>query len=134
MENSIRVQIIFSYQGVSYLPSTVIDLDSYMEKNESVPAYFCLIARDNDIDTYSYQYEVMEVAEVLFSDPQGLAQKFCQEKSFDLDGFKSEWQNNKVFEKLSIIAKRHFDVDDLNENKALKNALFEAYELQGQFT
>ena len=132
MKNSIRVQILFSYQGVSYSPSTIIDLDSYLEKSEPIPAYYHLVARDNAIDTYSYQYEVMEVAEVHFSDAQGLAQKFCQDKNFDMDGFKSDWQNNRVFEKLSIIAKNHFDVDDLNQNKKLKDALFEAYELSSK--
>ena len=129
MKNSIKVQIDFSYQGVNYSPFTVIDLDSYLEKNEPIPAYFHLVARDNDIDTYSYQYEVMEVVDAHFSDAQGLAQKFCQDKSFDMDGFKSEWQNNRVFEKLSVIAKQHFNVDDLNQDKKLKDALFEAYDM-----
>ena len=129
MKNSIRVQVIFSYQGVKYSPSSVIDLDSYLEKNESIPAYFHLVARDNNIDIYSYQYEVMEVAELHFSDAQGLAQNFFQDRSFDMDGFKSEWQNNKVFEQLSTIAKKHLDIDLLNQNKALKDALFEAYEI-----
>ncbi len=129
MKNTLTVQISFSYQGNTYTPSATIDLDRYLTKNEPVPDFFPLIARANDIDAYSYQYEVMEMGQYQYLQATGLARQFCTPDSFDLAGFEAEWKQRDLEQKIADIAHKYMKVNDLSENDALKNALLQAYRL-----
>lgn len=129
MISSIKVQILFSFKGVSYSPAAIIEFDKYLEKNLSIPEFFHLVARENSIDIYSYQYEVMEMGKYQYSDAQGLATEFCQNDNFDLAGFEKKWKEVSVLGQLSKITKQNLDIHDLDENEALKNTLLQAYQL-----
>ncbi|PHS69310.1 MAG: hypothetical protein COB23_06750 [Methylophaga sp.] len=58
-----------------------------MQQHGAIPALHQLLARLNNIDNYSYEYEMMLAEGVIFSDAQGLAQKFLTSADFDQLGF-----------------------------------------------
>ena len=128
-KSSVKVEILFSYKGEMHTPSTIIELDQYLEKNQSVPEFFQMVARENNIGVYSYEYEVMEMGRFKYSDARGLAVEFCQPDSFDLEGFIDKWKEDYVLMLLSDIAKKFLDIDNLDENEAIKNALHQAHQL-----
>ena len=128
-KSSIKVEILFSFKGEAHSPSTTIEFDQYLEKNQPVPEFFQLVARDNNIGVYSYEYEMIEMGHFKYSDAQGLAAKFCQQDNFDLVGFVDKWKEEYVLSLLSDIAKKYLDIDDLDENEAIKNALHQAHQL-----
>jgi hypothetical protein len=129
MQNSVTVEIRFSFKGERYAPSAVIDLDSYLEKGQTIPAFFHLVASQNQIDVYSYQYEVMEMSQTVYSNATGLAAEFCQADHFDVQGFSEKWKEIKLLQQLSDIAREHLHIDDLEQHEEIKSALLAAYRL-----
>ncbi len=128
-KNSVKVEILFSFKGEKHTPSTVIEFDQYLKKNQPVPEFFHLVARENNIGEYTYEYEVMEMGHFKYSEAKGLAVEFCQQDNFDLEGFVDKWKEEYVLHLLSDIAKKYLDIDDLDENEAIKNALHQAHQL-----
>ncbi len=129
MKNCVTVQIFYSYQGVDYSPSAVIDFDYYLGKNIQIPPLFHLVASQNDIDIYSYQYEVMEIGQFKYFDAQGLAKEFCHEDSFDVASFQQKWKQADIINRLNAIARQYLSIEDLNKNDSIKTALLAAYQL-----
>ena len=64
---SIDATVNFSFKGETYNLTTTIDLDNVMQGDGHVPNIHLLLARQNDIDTYSYLYEAMESHPVRYS-------------------------------------------------------------------
>ena len=128
-KNSIRATIPFSFKGKIYEPSVVIDLDDYAESGKTLDSIHHLVATENDIDNYSYEYEVVESSPVLFSEPNGMAARFLVDNSFDYDAFSKAYQDKKMAEKLNKIAQEVLAIDDLESNQDLYQALLQAYEL-----
>lgn len=129
MKNSIDAQIEFSFKGETYSLSSNIDLDELMEREQSFPSFHAVLARDNNIDTYSYLYEVMLETEIRFENAQGLAADFSSDGDFNLEAFIAAWQDNKVLVQLKPIAARELGITDLDQHQGLKNALVQAYNL-----
>lgn len=127
MINSVRVTILFSFKGKNYNPSSVIDLDRYLESNKTLPEFYQIVARDNNIDRYSYEFEVMEMGAFQFSEATGLAEKFCSTDKFDVEGFQRAWETRSVEKKLSKIAHQQLSIDDLDRHQDLKEALLQSY-------
>ena len=127
INNSVRVTILFSYKGKKYQPSTLINLDEYLQYNKPITDFFQIIARENNIDRYSYEYEVMELGVYQFSEANGLAQGFCTLSEFDVDGFIQAWKEQAVLKQLSLIAQQQLSIDNLGEHEALRAALMSAY-------
>ncbi len=128
-KSSIKVDILFSFKGETFSPSAVIEFDQYLEKSQPIPEFYQLVARENNIGVYTYEYEVMEMGHFKYSEAQGLAVEFCQQDSFDLEGFTDKWKEEYVLSQLSDIAKKYLDIDSLDENEAIKNALHQAHQL-----
>ncbi len=127
MKNSITARVEFSYKGESYAPATVIDLDRCLDANGHLPDLHQMIARANGIDTYSYLYEVMESHEILFEDATGIAAECLHDGDFDAAGFEQRWQEQHHLEILAPIARRHLNIDNLEQHPDLKAALLETY-------
>lgn len=129
MKNSIDAQIEFSFKGESHSLSSHIDLDQLMEQDHSFPSFHARLARDNNIDTYSYLYEVMLETEIRFANAQGLATDFLSDGDFNQDAFMAAWQENRILALLQPIAARELGIADLDQHQGLKNALVQAYNL-----
>lgn len=126
MKSSIRVEVEFSFKGENYVLSASVNLDEMLSKYGIVPSFHGILAKNNDIDTYSYPYEVMEEADLEFSDATGLASRFLKDGRFDLEGFSRKWKESRMLDLLRPIAKRVLDAD-LDSDPKLREAMLEAY-------
>lgn len=129
MKNSIDALIEFSFQGKDYTYTSSIDLDELLLKYDEMPQLYPILARLHNIDTYSYLYEVMQEAEVEFSNPQGCATDYITNGEFDTVTLANNWQAAKADALLQVIAARELGITDLNEHQALQRALIAAYNL-----
>ena len=128
MKNSIKVTIPFSFKGVEHSPSSIIDLDVFSQGEQTIDNVFHLVANENKIDSYSYEYEMLESAQVFFSEPTGIAVDFFSENYFDLEGFRKQLVQGDALLALQVIASDVLDIDDLDSHDDIKQALLKAYE------
>jgi hypothetical protein len=129
MGNSITASVEFSFKGEVFSPSAVIDLDRAVSQQGLMSSIHRIIARENEIDTYSYLYEVMEQAEIVFDDAQGTAADYLSDGVFDFSGFQAGLYEAKLDQLCREIVRTEMKVDDLNQIFGLKRALRKAYEL-----
>ena len=127
MKNTIVAYIEFSFKGEKLTPSATIDLDQIMEQNGTLDSIYSTLARLNNIDPYSYEYEIMQSVEVTYKDAQGLAEKHLTDGLFAFENFQNDWHYNKAIKLLNDIAKKHLNIDDIEQHEDIKNALLEAY-------
>ena len=132
MKNCITISVEFYFKGEKLSPSMVIDLDAHIENQQTPESFPLLLARSNNMDLYSYEYEMLQAEELVFSDAQGLAKAFLNDGYFDFEGFEQAWHEDRVAESVAKIAKEHLDVDDLSTQPELKAALIEAFKLGQQ--
>ncbi|WP_373019635.1 hypothetical protein [Thiomicrorhabdus sp.] len=129
MKNTIVVKIPFYFKGELQEPSTLFDLDDWVIRHENeLPDFPSAIAKANNISAYSYELEVMEMSEILFEQPTGLAVEFFSEEdsSFDFEGFKQHWLADQSLDTLKQIAK-HYLGEDLQTDSPLHQALMAAF-------
>ena len=127
MENSVLAHIYFSFKGESYDLKTTIDLNDLLERTDTLPNIHRILARQNNIDTYSYLYEVMESHEVSYDKATGLAASCINGNLFDMEKFRQLWQKQKEINIVQSIAKQYLNIEDLNQKTAIKSALLEAF-------
>ena len=129
IKNTVVAQVKFDYKGETYAPKMTIDLDSLMESYGEMPSVYLLLAQAHDIDTYSYQYEIMQDTEISFDNAQGLASTCLDDGVFDLSAFVVKWRDSKLLRLLQPIAQREMGIEDLMQHPQLKSALLHAYNL-----
>lgn len=127
MKNCFIVAIEFSYKGDSFELKANVDLDECMDKLKAIPDLHDLIAKQNGIDAYSYQYEVLTSEELQFSAVEGFAAEYIHDGEFDREGFAARWREERIGRITAEIAERIMGVADLATQPALKQALLEAY-------
>lgn len=126
---TIDAQLEFDFRGEHFCLSATIDLDAQLTANASLPPMYTLIARAHDIDPYSYQYEVMEMAEVTYTNPQGLAKHYWHEGTLDETGFVTAWQEQQLIQRLTPLGRDLLGIDDLQSRPDICRALLEAYRM-----
>ncbi len=129
MKNTIKITIPFSFKGVEHSPSSVIDLDIFILGEQSLNNAYQLVANENKIDNFSYEYEVLESSKKIFSDPTGFAVGFLSDDSFDLTGYKKQVSEYVTIDKVQGIALEFLNIDNLENHQDVKQALLEAYKL-----
>lgn len=129
MSNLVTATIVFSFRGKTHKPSLQLDLDQYMQQSGRIPELCPLIARANNFDLYSYEFEMMEAEPIEFSHAEGLVENFITEGVLDIKAFETAWAEQALMHDLEIIAERHLNTGDLTNNPGLKTALLEAYKL-----
>lgn len=129
MLSSIKARIEFSFQGEIYKPDIILHLDTLLDAGQDLSRLHEMIAEANNIDTYSYLFEVMESSPVIFSEAEGLAKSFLKESGeFDLHGFQQQRMSRQSDHLLADIAREHMQVDTLDEIDGLAAALKAAYD------
>ena len=126
MKNTIRVSLTYSYQGETFQPSAVIDLDRLSDVEGPVD-WHGRVALANGMNTYSYAYEVMRAAEPFFSEPTGLAANHLEDGRFDFEGFRRAARQSPHTGPLRHIARDILGIDDLNDEPKIRDALVQAY-------
>ena len=129
MKNTVTASIHFSFKGENHSPSITVELDRYIETTGTLPNLYQLIARENDFDLYSYEYEMMQAQDIVFSNPQGLVTDFINNGVLDFTAFKSVFKQQKVLHQLQDIAKEQMQIENLEQQPDLKEALIQAYSL-----
>lgn len=127
MKNSIVVSAEFHFKGTKHSPSMVIDLDEYIKSNSSEDVLYPLLAKTNNIDTYSYEYEILLDQSLEFSDAEGLAKNFLDENTFDFTAFAQAFQDEHIEILIADIARAHMPASDLSTQPELRAALLEAF-------
>ena len=129
MKNIITASIHFSFKGKELSPSLTVELDPYLEGAGSFPNLCSLIAKANNHDLYSYEYEMMQAAEIKYSDAKGLVADYLNDGQLDVDAFEATWNENKALTKLLSIAEEHMNITDFSQHIELKKSLLDAYML-----
>ena len=127
MKSKIVASVEFYYKGEKFTPSVTVDLFKYMESGGTIPSIHMLLAKENGIDPYSYEYEVMLLENIRWTQAEGLARQCVNDGEFDVEAFQEKWLKEKSLDTLQSIAKRTMNIDNLDENPELKLALIEAY-------
>ena len=130
-KNTVKVTIPFSFKGVDHEPSCVVDLDAFITGDQGIEAVFHIVASQNSIGNYSYEYEVLESSKKIFSEPTGIAHEFINDDGFDLEGFKQKQSEEGEFDKLQTIASQVLAIDNLadDQHALIKQALQQAYRI-----
>ena len=129
MSNHITASVEFFFRGNKIATSIELDLDKHMQTTGKIPALFPLLAKASNLDVYSYEYEMMQAEEIIFSNAEGLVADYVSYGKFDIEAFTEAWIEKKLFEELQTIARQNLSVHDLENQPELKQALIEAYRL-----
>lgn len=127
MKNIVTASIHFSFKGENHSPSITIELDKYLVTGGAFPDLYPLIAKENNHDLYSYEYEMMQAEEIKYSDAEGLIKDFITDGALDVDAFTLSWQENKTLNELLSVAEKHLNIKDFSQHDELKQALMAAY-------
>jgi len=129
MSNRITASILFCFRGENHSPSLDLDLDQHMHAGGKIPNLYPLIARANNFDLYSYEYEMMQAEPIKFSNPEGMVAEHVCESELDFEAFEAAWQEHKIIEQVQEIAASTMAVSDLAQHPELMKALLQAYQL-----
>lgn len=127
MRNIVTASIHFSFKGQRHAPSLTIELDRHLHATGSLPDLHLLIAKENNFDLYSYEYEMMQAEQIQFSNAEGLIKDFISDGVLDVDAFKLSWQEHKTLNELLSVAEEHMNIKDFSQHDDLKQALMAAY-------
>ena len=129
MSNSVRVSATFSFRGELLQPEMRLDLDEALEQGMTTESIYALLATKNNIDPYSYEYEMLEAEPLVFDEPEGLAEKYTENGRLDWKGLENAWKENRLLEKIGRIAKENMGIDNLEDIPGLKKTLLAVYSL-----
>lgn len=129
MTNKITASVEFYFKGKAFKPSVDLDLDLIMKQHGALPDLHHLLAEKDNIDTYSYEFEIMLVEELKFSNAEGDAVQFLTDHQFDQHAFIQHWNEQNILSQLAPNLKQELNIDDIEQNQALKAVILKAYYL-----
>lgn len=128
MSNIITASVKFYFKGEKYTPALTIELDTYMQSSGYVPELYGLIAKINNIDLYSYEFEMMMAEQIMITDAQGLVKEYIENNILDIKGFESAWEDHRALKNIQSIAEKNMGSDCLRQYPGLRETLLEVYE------
>lgn len=136
MKNIVTASVEFYFKGEKFSPSMTIALDEHLQANATLNSevLYSVIAKENNIGMYSYEYEMMQAEEIQYTHVEGFVEDYISEGSLDFNAFEAAWQNNNSLQLLLGIAEKHMKITDFEQHTELKQALLAAYELGKQET
>ncbi len=129
MKNSITATIEFYFKGVKFTPSITIDLDLHLQGEGGLPDFCSLIAKTNNIDIYSYEYEMMQAEQVNITDAQGMVTKHVIDGVLNYSNFENEWKNDIALQDIKMIVRKNMAISDLQQHPEFEKTLLEIYKL-----
>jgi hypothetical protein len=128
MTNQITAKIEFNFKGETLTPTAILDLDLLMQQHGSIPDLHQMLAKLNNIDNYSYQYEMMLGEDVQFSNAKGWVIDFVQNNHFDQSSFEHHWFERDMLSALTPLIKQQLNIDDINQHPKFKSIIIAAYQ------
>ncbi len=129
MKNIITATIEFYFKGEKFTPSLTIELDEHMQSSGSIPNLYPLIARESNIDLYSYEYEMMLAEAIKITKAEGIISDFVENELLNTEEFEKAWKKQKILTELEDIVKRNMGIDNLDQHPDLKQTLLYVYYL-----
>lgn len=129
MSNRVTISAEFSFKGQQLTPTCELDLDDIVSEDGQLPDLYMLLANNNNIGLYSYEYEMLQSEPVIFSNAQGIIRDFIHDGELDVAGFEKAWKEQRIYSRLQAIANRQLGIDDLQQNPSIAQALLDAYQL-----
>ncbi|WP_456447515.1 hypothetical protein [Thiolapillus sp.] len=130
MSNSVRVSATFSFRGELLQPEMRLDLDQALEQAMTPDSLYALLAAENGIDHYSYEYEMLEAEPLVFDNPEGLAKEYTKNGRLDWKGLENAWKETRLLDRFTHIARQHMDIKTLEDIPGLKKTLLAVYALK----
>lgn len=128
MANKITASITFHFKGEIFTPSLELDLDELMQRYNGLPPLHETLAAENNIDSYSYQYEMLLGEDIQFSDAQGDAVSFLNNGQFNQVEYEHFWFQKNILNHLHKIMIAELGVDETEQNPKLIQAMLAAFE------
>lgn len=128
-KNIITAAIEFYFKGVKFTPSITLELDSYLQSSGTVPNLYPLIAKENSIDLYSYEYEMMLSETIKITKANGIISDFVENDLLNTEEFEKTWKMQKVLTELGGIVEKNMGIDNLDQHPDLKQTLLDVYYL-----
>jgi len=129
MQTSITASLSYSFKGEVFQYSSEINLIDWVDRHQGDITYiYDLLAQQNGLDRYRHEYDVMVMEPIIFSNAIGLGKEFLHADNFDTAAFTIALQQSRAKQCLQRIAKKHLDIDCLEEHPNLEAALLEAYQ------
>ena len=129
MKNIITASIEFYFKGEKYSPTLTLELDDYMQASGSMPDLYPLIAAGNNIDLYSYEYEIMQAEPIRVADAQGLVANFVANGALDTTAFELAWQEQLIRTTIRQIVTQHGHSHILEQYPEFEQTLIEIYRI-----
>jgi len=126
-KSSATISLQFDFRGKTFTPSVHIDLDALMQKRGDLHRIYDMLAASLGLDSYSYEYDVMLMEELQFSEATGLVSDFITDNRLDFEGFSKAWGQLQIFNKLQSIAAKHLGIESLEQQSDIYRALSESY-------
>jgi hypothetical protein len=127
MKNIVTATIEFYFKGKKFSPTLTIELDKLIQSSHSFPNLYPLIATSNNIDHYSYEYEMMCSETIKYTSASGLVAEFITDRILDEKRFVSAWKEDIITVQLKLIAEETMGIKNLDEHLELERALIKAY-------
>lgn len=128
MANKISASITFNFKGETFTPSIELDLDQLMKRYNALPPLHQTLADENNIDNYSYHYEILLSEDIQFSNAEGDARQFLNKGKFDQIAFEQFWFQKNIINKLQQIVQAELAIDDIEQHPKLKQAMLAAFQ------
>ena len=128
MTNQITATIEFNFKGDTLTPSVILELDTLMQQHGAIPLLHQMLAKRNDIDSYSYEYEMMLSEDIQFSHAEGWVSDFLQNGIFDQEGFEQHWHENEILNALAPMIKQELEIEDIHQHPKFKSIVIAAYQ------
>jgi len=127
MKSTATASLEFDFRGQRYKPAISIDLDAIMQRQGNLNGLHDLLATSIGLDSYTHEYDVLIMEEIIFSEATGLACQFIHEGRFNFDGFIGVWETQKILSIIHPIAEKHLNISDNSHHKNIEKALIESY-------
>ena len=128
MANKITASITFHFKGEAFTPCLELDLDELMQRYNGLPPLHETLAAENNIDSYSYQYEMLLGEDIQFSDAEGDAVSFLNDGQFDHVAYEHFWLQKNILNHLQKIMHTELDIDDIEQHPKLMQAMLAAFQ------
>lgn len=129
MKNIITATIEFSFKGKRFSPSLTLELDRFMQSHGCLPNLYPMIASENNIDHYSYEYEMMQVEDIKITQAEGLVADFVIDDKLATSDFEQAWKEQNTLTGIQSIVEKNMGISNLEEHPELRETLLEVYRL-----
>lgn len=128
MANKITASITFYFKGESFTPSLALDLDELMQRYNGLPPLHETLAAENNIDSYSYQYEMLLGEDIQFSEAEGDVVAFLNNGQFNQAAYEDFWFQKNILNNLQKLIHTELDLDDIKQYPKLLPAMLAAFQ------